>query len=60
MRSNTYSLPLKCTRASAPDNIRFGQGREGYDTSHDTKSDRLKLHTPSCRPRVVQEARGVD
>ena len=26
-----------CTRATAPDSTRDGQGWEGYDTSHDTK-----------------------
>jgi hypothetical protein len=30
------SLPFSCTRATAPDSARYGQGSEGYDTSRDT------------------------
>ncbi len=32
------SLPFTCTRATASDSARDGQGCEGYDTSHDTNS----------------------
>jgi hypothetical protein len=37
MRVRSMSLPLACTRATARDRTRCGQGWKGYDTTHDTK-----------------------
>ena len=40
--SPACSLPLSCTRATAPVSARDGQGWKGYDTNHDTAPERIE------------------
>jgi len=49
MLVRSMSLPLTYARATSLDNARFGQGCEGYDTTHDTKFHGLarRGHRPS-------------
>ena len=54
--SDASSLPFTCTRATVPDSARFGQGFEGYDTSHDTK---FLAHPDAAPGRELSSGEGV-